>query len=134
MWCFPNLKLKENLRKIVILKFDVILFCVGLFVENPSPSSYKCKTGKQRLFLLLSKNSELFSKSTQTNKSDCFYWISQFISTTSFSPASKALYYPLIGKLYLWRGSPAPRPHLRGESNLLWEKPRTTKILGQIKD
>ena len=48
--CLPNLKLKENLRKIVILKFDVILFCVGLFVENPSPSSYKCKTGSSDCF------------------------------------------------------------------------------------
>ena len=50
MWWFPNLKLKENLRKIVILKFDVILFCVGLFVENPSPSSYKCKDGSSDCF------------------------------------------------------------------------------------
>ena len=44
-WCFLNLKLKANLRKIVILKFNVILFGVGLFLENPSPSSYKCKDG-----------------------------------------------------------------------------------------
>ena len=48
--CFPNLKLKANLRKIVILKFDVILFCVGLFLENPSPSSYKCKDGSSDCF------------------------------------------------------------------------------------
>ena len=129
MWCFPNLKLKPNLRKIVISKFNVILFGVGLFLENPSPSSYKCKDGSSDCFYCSLKIQNCFQNLRKQIKAIVFTGSRNLSRQQVFLPRQKLFIIRLSENCICGAAARHRGPHLRGESNLLWEKPRTTKIL-----